>query len=156
MTWLILGLLPSIIIHNTSNYKRNFTAVLDKILKLADYRGYFGVTLVLQSIYILSLPIKKNCLRTKIFSILTSYLVILLIFIVNIPFCYRSPFPYPLPTEPLRNSPINFASHTFSVLPFLRCYEAELKREERERHPINQREKHTLYPVSSCSSNFYM
>ena len=27
-------------------------------------------------------------------------------------------------------------------------YEAELKREERERHPINQREKHTLYPVS--------
>ncbi|KAL2624520.1 hypothetical protein AAZV13_07G000200 [Glycine max] len=28
-----------------------------------------------------------------------------------------------------------------------RCYEAELKREERERHPINQREKHTLYPV---------
>ncbi|KAG4399418.1 hypothetical protein AAZX31_08G222900 [Glycine max] len=28
-----------------------------------------------------------------------------------------------------------------------RCYEAELKREERERHPINHREKHTLYPV---------
>ncbi|XP_061361348.1 histone acetyltransferase HAC1-like isoform X2 [Gastrolobium bilobum] len=28
-----------------------------------------------------------------------------------------------------------------------KCYEAELKREERERHPINQREKHTLYPV---------
>ncbi|KAG4941138.1 hypothetical protein JHK87_045009 [Glycine soja] len=27
-------------------------------------------------------------------------------------------------------------------------YEAELKREERERHPINQREKHTLYPVT--------
>ncbi|XP_020232230.1 histone acetyltransferase HAC1 isoform X2 [Cajanus cajan] len=28
-----------------------------------------------------------------------------------------------------------------------KCYEAELKHEERERHPINQREKHTLYPV---------
>ncbi|KAL1319685.1 hypothetical protein HN51_064477 [Arachis hypogaea] len=28
-----------------------------------------------------------------------------------------------------------------------RCYEVELKREERERHPINQREKHTLYPI---------
>ncbi|GAV74228.1 ZZ domain-containing protein/PHD domain-containing protein/zf-TAZ domain-containing protein/KAT11 domain-containing protein [Cephalotus follicularis] len=28
-----------------------------------------------------------------------------------------------------------------------KCYEAEQKREERERHPINQREKHTLYPV---------
>lgn len=28
-----------------------------------------------------------------------------------------------------------------------KCYEAELKREERERHPINQREKHSLYPV---------
>ncbi|XP_047171131.1 histone acetyltransferase HAC1-like isoform X2 [Vigna umbellata] len=28
-----------------------------------------------------------------------------------------------------------------------KCYEAELKREERERHPINQREKHILYPV---------
>ncbi|KAL2578309.1 hypothetical protein AAZV13_15G000200 [Glycine max] len=28
-----------------------------------------------------------------------------------------------------------------------KCYEAELKREEREQHPINQREKHTLYPV---------
>ncbi|KAB1212752.1 Histone acetyltransferase HAC12 [Morella rubra] len=28
-----------------------------------------------------------------------------------------------------------------------KCYEAEKKREERERHPINQREKHPLYPV---------
>ncbi|KAK7381468.1 hypothetical protein VNO80_00011 [Phaseolus coccineus] len=28
-----------------------------------------------------------------------------------------------------------------------KCYDVELKREERERHPINQREKHTLYPV---------
>nr|KYP53841.1 Histone acetyltransferase HAC1 [Cajanus cajan] len=28
-----------------------------------------------------------------------------------------------------------------------KCYDAELKREERERHPTNQREKHTLYPV---------
>ncbi|KAI4355943.1 hypothetical protein L6164_004665 [Bauhinia variegata] len=28
-----------------------------------------------------------------------------------------------------------------------KCYEAEQKREERERHPTNQREKHTLYPV---------
>ncbi|XP_050900427.1 histone acetyltransferase HAC1 [Lathyrus oleraceus] len=28
-----------------------------------------------------------------------------------------------------------------------KCYEAELQREERERHPVNQREKHTLYPV---------
>ena len=28
-----------------------------------------------------------------------------------------------------------------------RCYEAEQKREEREKHPINQREKHSLYPV---------
>ncbi|KAF2309185.1 hypothetical protein GH714_001109 [Hevea brasiliensis] len=27
------------------------------------------------------------------------------------------------------------------------CYEAEQKREERERHPVNQREKHVLYPV---------
>ncbi|KAB2025246.1 hypothetical protein ES319_D06G137200v1 [Gossypium barbadense] len=27
------------------------------------------------------------------------------------------------------------------------CYEIEQKREERERHPINQREKHVLYPV---------
>ncbi|KAI5563570.1 hypothetical protein BDE02_14G000300 [Populus trichocarpa] len=27
-----------------------------------------------------------------------------------------------------------------------KCYEAEQKREERERHPINQREKHALYP----------
>lgn len=32
-----------------------------------------------------------------------------------------------------------------------RCYEAEKKREERERHPINQREKHPLYPVSSLT-----
>jgi len=38
---------------------------------------------------------------------------------------------------------------TRSVLPVLRCYEVEQKREERERHPINQREKHTLYPVSN-------
>nr|ASU54197.1 histone acetyltransferase [Hevea brasiliensis] len=30
---------------------------------------------------------------------------------------------------------------------FLFCYEAEQKREERERHPVNQREKHVLYPV---------
>jgi E1A/CREB-binding protein len=28
-----------------------------------------------------------------------------------------------------------------------KCYEAELKREERERHPVNQREKHTFFPV---------
>ncbi|KAK7254981.1 hypothetical protein RIF29_28380 [Crotalaria pallida] len=28
-----------------------------------------------------------------------------------------------------------------------KCYEAEIKREERERHPINQRDKHTLYRV---------
>ncbi|MBA0867782.1 hypothetical protein Goshw_003907 [Gossypium schwendimanii] len=28
-----------------------------------------------------------------------------------------------------------------------KCYEIEQKREERERHPINQREKHVLYPV---------
>ncbi|XVF26446.1 hypothetical protein REPUB_Repub14bG0017500 [Reevesia pubescens] len=28
-----------------------------------------------------------------------------------------------------------------------KCYETEQKREERERHPINQREKHVLYPV---------
>ncbi|PNY07970.1 histone acetyltransferase HAC1-like protein [Trifolium pratense] len=28
-----------------------------------------------------------------------------------------------------------------------KCYEAELKREERERHPVNQREKHTFSPV---------
>ncbi|KAL0550652.1 hypothetical protein IC582_015174 [Cucumis melo] len=27
-----------------------------------------------------------------------------------------------------------------------KCYEAEQKREEREKHPINQREKHALYP----------
>ncbi|CAN0840429.1 Histone acetyltransferase HAC12 [Linum grandiflorum] len=27
------------------------------------------------------------------------------------------------------------------------CYEAEQKREERERHPVNHREKHALYPV---------
>ncbi|XP_023007645.1 histone acetyltransferase HAC1-like isoform X2 [Cucurbita maxima] len=27
-----------------------------------------------------------------------------------------------------------------------KCYEAEQKREEREKHPINQREKHSLYP----------
>ncbi|XVE91163.1 hypothetical protein DITRI_Ditri20bG0132300 [Diplodiscus trichospermus] len=27
-----------------------------------------------------------------------------------------------------------------------KCYETEQKREERERHPINQREKHALYP----------
>ncbi|KAG5108364.1 hypothetical protein JHK84_045271 [Glycine max] len=31
-------------------------------------------------------------------------------------------------------------------------YEAELKREERERHPINQREKHTLYPIQDKSN----
>ncbi|KAL2321413.1 hypothetical protein Fmac_025792 [Flemingia macrophylla] len=28
-----------------------------------------------------------------------------------------------------------------------KCHDAELKREERERHPVNQRDKHTLYPV---------
>ncbi|KAG4177806.1 hypothetical protein ERO13_A10G000900v2 [Gossypium hirsutum] len=28
-----------------------------------------------------------------------------------------------------------------------KCYEVEQKREERERHPINQREKHVFYPV---------
>ncbi|XP_022724444.1 histone acetyltransferase HAC1-like [Durio zibethinus] len=28
-----------------------------------------------------------------------------------------------------------------------KCYETEQKREERERHPINQRDKHVLYPV---------
>ncbi|XWS20574.1 hypothetical protein CRYUN_Cryun31cG0113900 [Craigia yunnanensis] len=28
-----------------------------------------------------------------------------------------------------------------------KCYETEQKREERERHPINQREKHVFYPV---------
>ncbi|XVF23249.1 hypothetical protein REPUB_Repub13aG0020200 [Reevesia pubescens] len=28
-----------------------------------------------------------------------------------------------------------------------KCYETEQKREERERHPINQREKHVLYPI---------
>ncbi|XWS11676.1 hypothetical protein CRYUN_Cryun37aG0019600 [Craigia yunnanensis] len=28
-----------------------------------------------------------------------------------------------------------------------KCYETEQKREERERHPINQREKHVLYPA---------
>ncbi|EEF48691.1 transcription cofactor, putative [Ricinus communis] len=28
-----------------------------------------------------------------------------------------------------------------------KCYESEQKREERERHPVNQREKHALYPV---------
>uniref|UniRef100_A0A2P2MUJ5 histone acetyltransferase n=1 Tax=Rhizophora mucronata TaxID=61149 RepID=A0A2P2MUJ5_RHIMU len=28
-----------------------------------------------------------------------------------------------------------------------KCYEAEQNREERERHPVNQREKHVLYPV---------
>ncbi|KAG2319822.1 hypothetical protein Bca52824_013035 [Brassica carinata] len=28
-----------------------------------------------------------------------------------------------------------------------RCYEAEQKREDRERHPVNQKDKHTLYPV---------
>ncbi|KAG9144499.1 hypothetical protein Leryth_010732 [Lithospermum erythrorhizon] len=28
-----------------------------------------------------------------------------------------------------------------------KCYEAELKREDRERHPINQKFKHPLYPV---------
>ncbi|OMO83300.1 Zinc finger, TAZ-type [Corchorus capsularis] len=28
-----------------------------------------------------------------------------------------------------------------------KCYEIEQKREERERHPINQRDKHVLYPV---------
>ncbi|GAU16144.1 hypothetical protein TSUD_297740 [Trifolium subterraneum] len=28
-----------------------------------------------------------------------------------------------------------------------KCYEAELKREERERHPVNQREKHNFFPV---------
>ncbi|XP_033132698.1 histone acetyltransferase HAC12 isoform X2 [Brassica rapa] len=27
------------------------------------------------------------------------------------------------------------------------CYEAEQKREDRERHPVNQKDKHTLYPV---------
>jgi hypothetical protein len=41
---------------------------------------------------------------------------------------------------------------THFVLPLFRCYEAELKREERERHPVNQREKHTFFPVSR--SNF--
>lgn len=29
-----------------------------------------------------------------------------------------------------------------------RCYEVEQTREEREKHPINQRVKHPLYPVS--------
>ncbi|KAF2312942.1 hypothetical protein GH714_000898 [Hevea brasiliensis] len=28
-----------------------------------------------------------------------------------------------------------------------KCYEVEQKREEREQHPVNQREKHVLYPV---------
>ncbi|PIN04615.1 CREB binding protein/P300 [Handroanthus impetiginosus] len=28
-----------------------------------------------------------------------------------------------------------------------RCYDAERKREDRERHPINQKDKHTLYPI---------
>ncbi|PPD90590.1 hypothetical protein GOBAR_DD12475 [Gossypium barbadense] len=28
-----------------------------------------------------------------------------------------------------------------------KCHEAELKRDERERHPFNQREKHVLYPI---------
>lgn len=28
-----------------------------------------------------------------------------------------------------------------------KCYEAEQKRDDRERHPINQKDKHTLYPV---------
>ncbi|KAL4310124.1 hypothetical protein GQ457_01G047950 [Hibiscus cannabinus] len=28
-----------------------------------------------------------------------------------------------------------------------KCHEAELKRDERERHPTNQREKHVLYPI---------
>ncbi|GMN48158.1 hypothetical protein TIFTF001_017334 [Ficus carica] len=28
-----------------------------------------------------------------------------------------------------------------------KCYEAEQKREERERHPVNQREKHSFHPV---------
>ncbi|KAL0319950.1 UNVERIFIED_CONTAM: Histone acetyltransferase HAC1 [Sesamum radiatum] len=28
-----------------------------------------------------------------------------------------------------------------------KCYDAERKREDRERHPINQKDKHTLYPV---------
>jgi len=32
-----------------------------------------------------------------------------------------------------------------------RCHEIEQKREERERHPVNQREKHLLYPVSMLS-----
>ncbi|CAH8321388.1 unnamed protein product [Eruca vesicaria subsp. sativa] len=27
------------------------------------------------------------------------------------------------------------------------CYEADQKREDRERHPVNQKDKHTLYPV---------
>ncbi|PPR89132.1 hypothetical protein GOBAR_AA31552 [Gossypium barbadense] len=36
---------------------------------------------------------------------------------------------------------------TSSSLYFHRCYEVEQKREERERHPINQREKHVFYPV---------
>ncbi|KAJ4879380.1 Histone acetyltransferase HAC12 [Raphanus sativus] len=27
------------------------------------------------------------------------------------------------------------------------CYEAEQKRDDRERHPVNQKDKHTLYPV---------
>lgn len=32
-----------------------------------------------------------------------------------------------------------------------RCYEAEQKREERDRHPSNQREKHELRPVCELS-----
>lgn len=31
---------------------------------------------------------------------------------------------------------------------FSRCYDAERKQDDRDRHPINQKEKHTLYPVS--------
>ncbi|KAL7086653.1 hypothetical protein ACP275_13G014500 [Erythranthe tilingii] len=30
-----------------------------------------------------------------------------------------------------------------------RCYDAERKREDRERHPINQKDKHALYPVET-------
>ncbi|XP_010531959.1 PREDICTED: histone acetyltransferase HAC1-like [Tarenaya hassleriana] len=34
-----------------------------------------------------------------------------------------------------------------------KCYEVEQKREDRERHPVNQKDKHTLYPVEITDVN---
>ena len=39
-------------------------------------------------------------------------------------------------------------------LPWVRCYDTEQRLDERDRHPINSREKHDLYPVSWNSEKF--